>query len=170
MILANMRHSNTRRALAGLGLTLAVWLGASSLQAREPGAPPKVEAQHVETKPLAGEPGKEIDIQIYTFPPQSAVPWHIHEDAVEIEYALQGSIMLEEEGKAPYAIAEGTTNILPPNVVHRGWNPSKTEPAKLYVVRIKPKGAPLATLVDKPARTAGAPAAGNYPEDAKPEN
>jgi len=97
------------------------------------------------------------------------VPWHIHKDAVEIEYALQGSIMLEEEGKPPYAVAEGKTNILPPNVVHRGWNPSKTEPAKLYVVRIKPKGSPLATLVETPARGSGAPAAADYPENARPE-
>lgn len=156
--------------MAGWGLVLAVLLGASSLQAREPGAPPKVDAQHVETKPLAGEPHKVIDIQIYTFPPESAVPWHIHKDAVEIEYVLQGAIMLEEEGKPPYAVAEGTTNILAPNVVHRGWNPSKTEPAKLYVVRIKPKDAPLASLVDAPANASGAPAAADYPEDAKPEN
>ncbi|ODS00552.1 hypothetical protein AUC68_14980 [Methyloceanibacter methanicus] len=156
--------------MAGWGLALAVLLGASSLQAREPSAPPKVEAQHVATTPLAGEPDKVIDIQIYTFPPQSAVPWHIHKDAIEIEYALQGSIMLEEEGKPPYPIAEGKTNILAPNVVHRGWNPSKTVPAKLYVVRIKPKGAPLATLVETPANASGAPAAADYPEDAKPEN
>jgi len=169
MIPAKEQRSKTTRAWVGLGLLLTVWLGVPGVQAREPNAPPKVEAQHVETKPLAGDPRKEIDIQIYTFPPQSAVPWHIHKDAVEIEYALQGSIMLQEEGKPPYAVAEGKTNILPPNVVHRGWNPSKTEPAKLYVVRIKPKGSPLATLVETPARGSGAPAAADYPEDAGPE-
>ena len=169
MIPAKKQRSKTTRVWAGLAMLLAVWLGVPSVQAREPNAPPKVEAQHIETKPLAGDPGKEIDIQIYTFPPQSAVPWHIHKDAVEIEYALQGSIMLEEEGKPPYAVAEGKTNILPPNVVHRGWNPSKTQPAKLYVVRIKPKSSPLATLVERPARGSGAPAAADYPEDARPE-
>jgi quercetin dioxygenase-like cupin family protein len=101
------------------------------------------------------------------------VPWHIHKDAVEIEYVLEGSIMLQEEGTPPYEIVEGTTNVLSPNVVHRGWNPSKTDTATLYVVRIKPKGGPLATIVPAPpeeagkvsGESAGAPAAGDYPED-----
>ena len=74
-----------------------------------------------------------------------------------------------EDGRPPVVlevnIAQGKTNVLAPNVVHRGWNPSKTEPATLYVVRIKPKAAPLATIVPAPAETAGAPAASEYPED-----
>lgn len=157
-----------KHALAILSATVLAVLLSAPVQAREPNAPPQVEAHHVVTEPLADDPGKEVDIQIYTFPPGSAVPWHIHKDAVEIEYALEGSIMLEEEGKAPYEIMPGKTNILAPNVVHRGWNPSRTEPAKLYVVRIKPAGAPLATLVDGPKDTASAPAATVYPEDGPP--
>jgi quercetin dioxygenase-like cupin family protein len=168
-----MTYTNTTRAIAGVLLLSAICFGAPALQARERGAPQKVEAEHIVTTPLAGNPDKEIDIQIYTFPPESAVPWHVHKDAIEIEYALEGSIILEEEDKPPYEIAEGTTNVLSPNVVHRGWNPSKTDPATLYVVRIKPKGAPLATIVPAPPKaagnasseTAGAPAAGDYPED-----
>lgn len=154
--------------MAVLGAAVLLALGLSATQAREPGAAPKVEAQHLETKPLAGDPGKEIDIQVYTFPPKSAVPWHIHQDAVEIEYGLGGTLMIEEEGKPPYPLEAGKTNILAPNVVHRGWNPSATEPAKIYVVRIKPKGAPLATLVDGPKEASSAPAASAYPEDGAP--
>jgi len=160
-----MITTKTARVALGCSLLVLVWLGVSTLQARQPETPPRVAAQHVMTTPFEGEPGKEIDVQIYTFPPESAVPWHIHKDSVEIEYVLQGSIMLEEKGKAPYEITEGETNVLQPNVVHRGWNPSKTEPAKLYVVRVKPKGTPLATIVPPPARSAGAPDAGDYPED-----
>ncbi len=158
----------TRRSIAGLGTAFLMVLTAPALQAREPGAPPKVAAQHIETKPLAGEPGKEIDIQVYTFPPRSAVPWHIHKDAVEIEYGLAGTLMIEEQGKPPYALEAGKTNILAPNVVHRGWNPSATDPVKIYVVRIKPAGAPLATLVDGPKEASNAPDASAYPEEEKP--
>ena len=152
-------------AFVGVSLLVALLVSASALEAREPGNPPRVAAEHVTTEPLAGDPDKELDIKIYTFPPRAAVPWHIHQDSVEIEYMLQGSIMLEEKSKPPYEIAEGETNILLPNVVHRGWNPSDTEPATLYVVRIKSKGAPLATIVPPPAAAAGAPPASNYPED-----
>ena len=158
----------TKRFLAVLGTALVVALGTSALQAREPNPPPKVEAQHIETKPLAGDPGKEIDIQVYTFPPRSAVPWHIHKDAVEIEYGLAGTLMIEEEGKPPYPLETGKTNILAPNVVHRGWNPSATDPVKIYVVRIKPAGAPLATLIEVPKEASNAPAPSAYPEDEKP--
>ena len=146
-------------ALAGLG-------SAGFLYARQETAQPKVEAQHLLTKPLAGEPGKEVDIQVYTFPPESAVPWHIHRGAHEIEYGLKGTLMIEEEGKAPYPLEAGGSNYLAPDVVHRGWNPSKTEAAKIYVIRIKPAGAPLATVVDGKKSNSSAPDAGDYPQDA----
>ena len=161
-----MITKRTTIIVLGLFLAAALWFGIAGLEAREPGATPKVAAEHVMTKPLAGDPDKEIDIQIYTFPPGSAVPWHIHKDSVEIEYGLQGSIMLEEQGKPPYEVAEGETNILAPSVVHRGWNPSKTDEAKLYVVRIKPRGAPLATIVPPSAKAPSAKAAGAPAADA----
>ncbi len=152
--------------LAGLSLGFG-----GGLHARQDAAPPqkaspaKVEARHLLTKPLVGEPGKEVDIQVYTFPPQSAVPWHIHAGAHEFEYGLEGTLMIEEEGKPPFALKAGDTYYLAPDVVHRGWNPSKTEPAKIYVVRVKPKGAPLATIVDGAKAGTRAPAAADYPED-----
>ena len=34
-----------------------------------------------------------------------------------------------------------------PNVVHRGLNMSRTQPAKVVVVRVKPKDRPLTTEV-----------------------
>lgn len=152
--------------VAGLA-GLVTGLGATPLlHAREDTPAPKVEAQHLLTKPLEGEPGKEVDIQVYTFPPGSAVPWHTHPGAHEIEYGLQGTLMIEEEGKPPYPLEAGKTNYLPPDVVHRGWNASQTEPAKIYVVRIKPKDVPLTELVGP--KSAGAdpdvPRAGAYPE------
>lgn len=158
------------RNFAAFGVALVATLGlvalgaAALVNAHEPDAATKIEAEHVITVPLPGDPGKEIDINIYTFPPKSAVPWHIHEGAVGIEYGLQGTIMLERDGKPPFAIEKGKTLVVSPDVVHRGWNPSKTEPAKLYVVRIKPKGAPRATMVDKTESPSKTPAPGAYPQ------
>ncbi|MGD8422532.1 MAG: cupin domain-containing protein [Methyloceanibacter sp.] len=160
-----MIPNKTKHAFAGTSLFVAFLLSISVLEAHEPSPAPKIDSQHVVTEPLAGDPDKEIDIKIYTFPPHSATPWHIHQDSVEIAHMLQGSIMLEKTGKPSYEVAEGETNILPPNVVHRGWNPSDTEAATLYVVRIKPQGAPLATIVSPPTDAGGAPSESNYPED-----
>ena len=154
------------RCLAALSLAVLTVTGAATLlQARQDTAPPKIEAQHLLTKPLVGEPGKEVDIQVYTFPPQSSVPWHIHAGAHEFAYVLEGTLMVEEDGKPPFTIEVGTSYYLAPDVVHRGFNPSKTEPAKVHVVRIKPTDAPLATIVDAPKSGASVPSAGDYPED-----
>lgn len=164
MISVHAKRYGTVLGVAALAGLLAYAGAAGLLYARQETAAPKVGAQHLLTKPLAGEPGKEVDIQVYTFPPQSAVPWHIHAGAHEFEYGLEGTLMIEEEGKAPHALMAGEAYYLAPDVLHRGWNPSKTEPAKIYVVRIKPKGAPLATIVDG-ANGDGAPSAGAYPVD-----
>jgi quercetin dioxygenase-like cupin family protein len=160
-------RTTTRRIAAVACLALLTGMtGAPLLFARQDAAPPKVEAEHLLTKPLAGEPAKEVDIQLYTFPPGSAVPWHIHPGAHEIEYGVEGTLMIEEEGKPPYPLKAGGSNYLAPDVVHRGWNASTTNPAKIYVVRIKPKGAPLAELVAPPPGAAepDTPKAGAYPE------
>jgi quercetin dioxygenase-like cupin family protein len=164
--------TRARAKLSAVAAALALGVSASLLSAREETPPPKVEAatvgvQHVMTVPVAGDLEKEIDIKIYTFPPGSAVPWHIHPDAQEFEYELEGTLMIEEEGKAPRALKTGEAYHLAPNVVHRGWNASDTEPATIYVVRIKPKDAPLAELVEprdgeNEPEKAG-PKAGAYP-------
>ncbi|MEZ5829335.1 MAG: cupin domain-containing protein [Hyphomicrobiales bacterium] len=117
---------------------------------------PKVEAQHLLTAPLAGEPGKEVDIEIYTFPPGASVPWHIHPDAHEFDYELEGTLTLEVKGEPPRDLKAGEAFYLPPNVVHRGENRSATQPAKVYVVRVKPVGKPLTELIN--------PGNGGYPD------
>lgn len=155
-----------RKIIAALcAVALAGAIGTSFLYAREESAPPKVEAQHILTTPVAGVPGKEVDIQVYTFPPGAAVPWHIHPGAQEFEYEVEGTLMIEEEGKPPLALKTGESFHLAPDVVHRGWNPSKTEAAKIYVVRIKPVGAPLAEIVEPPEDESAdeGPAAEAYP-------
>jgi quercetin dioxygenase-like cupin family protein len=144
MIALTMRKS-VAALLCAVLLTAAGVVGVS---ARDDTALGKVEALHLLTASLEGEPGKKVDIQVYTFPPGSSVPWHIHPDAHEFDYQLEGSLTLEVEGKPPRDLEAGEAFYLPPNVVHRGLNNSATEPAKVYVVRLKPVGEPLTELVE----------------------
>jgi len=123
-------------------------IGAGAVYARDDAAQPKVVSQHLLTAPLAGEPGKEVAIEIYTFPPGSSVPWHIHPDAHEFDYELEGTLTLKVEGEPPRALKAGEAFYLRPNLVHRGLNESTTEPAKVYVVRIKPVGKSATELVE----------------------
>jgi quercetin dioxygenase-like cupin family protein len=97
---------------------------------------------------LAGEPDKEVNVQVYTFPPGASVPWHIHPDAHEFNYELEGTLTLQREGQDSAALKQGEAIYIAPNVVHRGLNLSRTRQAKVVVVRVKPKAKPLVTEVE----------------------
>jgi quercetin dioxygenase-like cupin family protein len=136
-----------------LRLILAGAIGivfAGALLAREPETTPTVEAKQLFVVDFAGDPSKEVNAQVYTFPPGASVPWHIHPDAQEIAYIISGTLTFEEAGQPPRQIEAGEAESLAPNIVHRGANQG-AEPVKLFVVRIKPKGTPLVREVPAPS-------------------
>jgi quercetin dioxygenase-like cupin family protein len=106
-------------------------------------------AEQLIAQALAGDPSKEVNAQVYTFPPGTVLPWHIHPDAHEIAYILEGTLTFEREGEAPRELAAGEADYLAPNVVHRGLNRTD-KPVRLFVVRIKPKDKPLVEEVPPP--------------------
>jgi quercetin dioxygenase-like cupin family protein len=106
-----------------------------------------VKAQELLVADLAGEPGKEVNIQVYTFPPGASVPWHIHPDAHEFDYELDGALTLQTDVEGSKVLKRGDAIYVAPNVVHRGLNVSRTQAAKIFVVRVKPKDKPLTTEV-----------------------
>jgi quercetin dioxygenase-like cupin family protein len=122
-------------------------VGLALLIERQAEAPGEVKAEQLLVSDLAGEPDKEVNIQVYTFPPGASVPWHIHPDAHEFDYELYGSLVLQTEGQASKELNRGEAVYVAPNVVHRGVNVSRTQAAKVFVVRVKPKDKPLTTEV-----------------------
>jgi quercetin dioxygenase-like cupin family protein len=77
------------------------------------------------------------------------LPWHIHPDAHEIAYVLEGDFTFQRAGAAPQQMKAGEADYVAPNVVHRGMNKSD-KPVKLFVVRVKPKDKPLVQEVPPP--------------------
>ena len=139
-----------RLRLATIGVVLSASLaGTNVILAREPDNPSPVTAQQLFDEALAGEEGKEVVAQTYVFPAGAVLPWHIHPDAHEISYVLEGTLTFERAGDAPREIKAGQAEYLPPNVVHRGLNQTD-QPVKLFVVRIKPKDKPLVQEVPAP--------------------
>jgi len=136
--------------IAVIGVVLAAFVaGASLIVARETGEQNSVTAEQLIAEALAGDPSKEVNAHVYTFPAGAVLPWHIHPDAHEIAYVLEGTFTFERAGEAPEEIAAGEADYLMPNVVHRGAN--KTDkPVRLFVVRIKPKDKPLVEEVPPP--------------------
>ena len=139
-----------RTRIAVVGVLLAAWLsGSGPILAREPGEHSGVSVERLIAEALAGDPSKEVLAQVYTFPPGTVLPWHIHPDAHEIAYILEGTLTFERAGKAPKEIAAGEADYVAPNVVHRGINKTG-KPVKLFVVRIKPKDKPPVEEVPPP--------------------
>ena len=126
---------------------VAVAVVAALVLERSAHAPGEVTSEQLLVADLAGEPDKEVNIQLYTFPPGASVPWHIHPDAHEFDYQLEGSLMLQQDGEPTEIVKRGEAIYVAPNVVHRGLNVSRTQPAKIFVVRVKPKDRPLTTEV-----------------------
>jgi quercetin dioxygenase-like cupin family protein len=101
----------------------------------------EIKAEPLLVKDLAGEPDKEVNIQLYSFPPGASVPWHIHPDTHEFGYQLDGEFMLLINGEPSKILKAGDAFYVPPNVIHRGINASRTK-VKFVVVRVRPKGKP----------------------------
>jgi quercetin dioxygenase-like cupin family protein len=127
--------------------TVVAVVGLALLVERQLEAPGEVKAEQLLVSDLAGEPDKEVNIQVYTFPPGASVPWHIHPDAHEFDYELDGALTLQTGGQPSKVLKRGEAVYLAPNVVHRGVNLSRTQAARIFVVRVKPKGKPLTTEV-----------------------
>jgi quercetin dioxygenase-like cupin family protein len=108
-----------------------------------------VTAEKLIAEALAGDPNKEVVAHLYTFPPDTVLSWHIHPDAHEIAYVLEGTFSFQRAGEAPEELAAGEADYLETNVVHRGMN-TTGKPVRLFVVRIKPKDKPLVEDVSPP--------------------
>ena len=122
-------------------LVVAGVAGLALVAERKAEATGQIKAEQVLVQDLAGEPGKEVNIQVYTFPPGASVPWHIHPDTHEFGYQLDGEFTLLINGEASRVLKVGDGFYVPPNIIHRGLNASRT-PAKFMVVRVRPKGKP----------------------------
>ena len=101
----------------------------------------EIKAEPLLVKDLAGEPDKEVNIQLYSFPPGASVPWHIHPDTHEYGYFLDGEFTLLINGEPSRILKAGDAFYVPANVIHRGINASRA-PVKFVVVRVKPKAKP----------------------------
>lgn len=139
----------TTALLAAMLLVAVTVTGASYAHAREPGLAGGVTSDALLAEALAGEPGKEVVTHRYTFPAGAVLPWHIHTDAHEVAYVLEGDLTLEIAGQGKRQLKPGESFYLAPNLVHRGMNEGAV-PVKLFVVRIKPAAQPLATEVPAP--------------------
>ena len=79
---------------------------------------------------------------IADIPPGGATGRHTH-PTPRFVYVLEGSVILEMDGKPPQTFRSGEAFAELPGMVHNFRNASASEPAKALGFQVAPKGTPL---------------------------
>jgi len=94
-------------------------------------------------KDLTDIPGKEVLMLTVEYPAGGGDPVHVHH-AHGFIYVLEGSVVMQVRGGPEVTLTPGQTFYEGPDDVHViGRSASKTKPAKILVVLLKDKGAPI---------------------------
>ena len=118
-------------------MVVLLCLIASPLMAQEAKVTPLM------SKDLTGNPEKEVSMITVEYPPGSSDPVHRH-NAQAFVYVLEGSVVMQVKGGKEVTLTPGQTFYEAPDDVHVvGRNASTTKPAKMLVILVKDKGAPI---------------------------
>ena len=95
------------------------------------------------SKDLADFPGKEGLMITVVYPPGASDPIHRH-NAHAFVYVLEGTVVIQVKGGKEVTLTPGQTFYEGPNDIHVvGRNASTTKPAKILVLLVKNKDAPV---------------------------
>ena len=119
------------------GLVLLLCLVPGALMAQE------ASVTSLMSKELTDFPGKEGLMITVEYPPGWSDPVHRH-NAHGFIYVLEGSVVMLVKGGKETTLTPGQTFYEGPDDIHVvGRNASSTKPAKLLVLLVKDKGAPV---------------------------
>ena len=119
------------------GLLLLLCLVPGALMAQE------ASVTSLMSKELTDFPGKEGLMITVEYPPGWSDPVHRH-NAHGFIYVLEGSVVMQVKGGKETTLMPGQTFYEGPDDIHVvGRNASSTKPAKLLVLLVKDKGAPV---------------------------
>jgi len=127
----------TNKKLALIPLLMFLAVGASFAQPEQP------PVTSLMSKDLTNMPGKEVLMITVEYPPGWSDPVHRH-NAQGFIYVLEGSVVMQVQGGKEVTLTPGQTFYEGIDDVHLiGRNASTTKPAKLLVLLVKNKGAPV---------------------------
>jgi quercetin dioxygenase-like cupin family protein len=133
-----MRILNSRAAWLVAGLLCAAGGQLAAQQTAQ-----KAAVTPLMTKDLPDIPGKEALMITVVYPPGGADPVHRH-NADAFVYVLEGTVVMQLKGGKQVTLTPGQTFYEGPDDVHVvGRSASSTKPAKILVLLVKNKGAPV---------------------------
>ena len=127
-----------------VGVALGVF-GSRMLSAQKPAQNPLNTGTVLQRTELAGIKGMEAILVLRDLPAGAASGKHA-QAGTEIVYILDGSVILEAQGKPPVTLKSGEAFHTVAGEVHNVKNASKTEPAKALAFYVAKKGAKLEDL------------------------
>ena len=93
-------------------------------------------------------PGQEVLVSTSTWQPGFSLPLHMHPEAHEITYVVEGEQTFEIEGVGTKVVKAGEAIYTPPNTPHFGRNASNGV-SKTIVFRVKAKDQPVSVEVKR---------------------
>ena len=132
-----MKKRTARLVAASIAVVL-VALGAHALSAQ-----PAAFKRTVLQKADLSTPGREVVQALVEIPGGVRPGKHTH-PGEEIGYVLEGTFLVEQEGKAPVTLKAGGTFLIPAGTVHNATN-TGAGAGKILATYIVEKGKPLAT-------------------------
>ena len=124
--------------MRSLALTVATFVLAVFVAAQQP-AFKRTVLQQADLS----SPGREVVQAVADFEPKATPGRHTH-PGEEIGYILEGTFLIEQEGKAAVTLKAGGTFLIPAGTVHNATN-TGSAPGKILATYIVEKGKPLAT-------------------------
>ena len=119
-------------------------MGAWGIGALDAQQQPAFKRTIVQKQDLSAQ-GREAVQVLAEFAPGAAAGKHTH-PGEELGYVLEGTLVLEVQGKPPVTLKAGDSFFVPAGVVHDGKNTGKG-PAKVLATYVVEKGKPIATPV-----------------------
>lgn len=118
-------------------IVLGLWI-AMGVMAAEP-----ARVAPLMTKKLKELPGKEAVLISVEYAPGASDPVHRH-NAHAFVYVLEGSVVMQVQGKKEVTLGPGQTFYESPSDIHVvGRNASASKPAKFLVFFVKDQGTPI---------------------------
>jgi quercetin dioxygenase-like cupin family protein len=130
------------KAVVSVLAALGVMIAATGLGAQQAGFKRTVLQQS-----KLSVPGHEAVTALAEFQPGGTVGRHTH-PGEEIGYVLEGSILLEQEGKPPVTLTAGQTFFIPNGQVHNATNKGSST-ARVLANYVVESGKPVATPVTR---------------------
>jgi quercetin dioxygenase-like cupin family protein len=109
---------------------------------REVYAAPGADKKSLLNEPLHGVEGQQVTIDHYSLPPAWIGGKHYHTGPVYV-YVLEGAFNVDEQGKPRQTFKAGEVYPEPIGVPMQTRNISTSDPLRLLVIQITPKGEPL---------------------------